>query len=55
MICHYWYFLNTGYKYEPELCNDCVDISVMANELKNIVILNIKGRLQMCCMEYEQK
>ena len=53
MICHYWYFLNTGYKYEPELCYDCVDISMMANELKNIAILNIKGRLQMCCMEYE--
>ena len=23
MICHYWYFLNTDYKYEPELCKYC--------------------------------
>ena len=20
-ICHYWYFLNKGFKYEPHLCN----------------------------------
>ena len=22
-ICHYWYFLNKGCKYEPYLCNGC--------------------------------
>ena len=21
MICHYWYLLNSNYKYEPEVCN----------------------------------
>ena len=21
MICHYWYFKNFGYKYEPYVCN----------------------------------
>ena len=20
-ICHYWYFKNTGFKYQPYLCN----------------------------------
>ena len=22
-ICHYWYFKDTGFKYEPHLCNGC--------------------------------
>ena len=43
MICHYWYFLDIGYKYEPHVCNKCHDISMMAYELKNITILNVKG------------
>ena len=42
MLCHYWYFLGTGYTYEPEACNGCHDISMMVYELKDIAILNIK-------------
>ena len=34
MICHYWYFIDCNYKYEPDLCDDCHDISMMAYELK---------------------
>ena len=22
-ICHYWYFLDKNFKYEPYICNDC--------------------------------
>ena len=22
-VCHYWYFKDIGFKYEPCLCNDC--------------------------------
>ena len=25
-ICHYWYFENIGFKYEPYLCNGCHDL-----------------------------
>ena len=25
-ICHYWYFKDIGFKYEPYLCNDCHDL-----------------------------
>ena len=25
-ICHYWYFKNIGFKYEPYLCNGCHDL-----------------------------
>ena len=34
MICHYWYFKDIGYKFEPYVCNKCHDISMMAYELK---------------------
>ena len=43
MLCHYWYFLGTGYEYEPKVCNGCEDVSMMAVKLENIAILNIKG------------
>ena len=25
MICHYWYFKDIGYTFEPYLCNKCYD------------------------------
>ena len=25
-ICHYWYFRDIGFKYEPHLCNGCHDL-----------------------------
>ena len=43
MICHYWYFKDIGYKYEPYVCNKCHGLSMVAYELKNIAILNVKG------------
>ena len=43
MICHYWYFKDIGYKFEPHVCNKCHDMSMMAYELENIAILNVKG------------
>ena len=43
MICHYWYFKDIGYKFESYACNRCHDISMMAYELENTAILNVKG------------
>ena len=54
MLCHYWYFLGTGYRYELEVCNECHDISMMAYEPKDIAMLNIiKHRLSVYYMEHE--
>ena len=25
-ICHFWYFKDIGFKYEPYLCNGCHDL-----------------------------
>ena len=44
MLCHYWYFKDLGYKFQPYLCNGSHAISMMAYELKNYcAILNAKG------------
>ena len=39
----YQYFIEEGYKYQSEVYKGCHDISMMAFDLENIAILNIKG------------
>ena len=43
MLCHYWYFKDIGYKFQPYVCNGCHAVSMLAYELKNIAVLNAKG------------
>ena len=43
MLCHYWYFRDVCYKFQPYLYNSCHAVSAMAYELKNIAILSAKG------------
>ena len=43
MICHYWYFKDIAYKFEPYVCSGCHDLSMMVYELDDFVVLNIKG------------
>ena len=42
MLCHYWYFKDVGFKFEPHVCNKYHDVLMTAYELKNIAILNAK-------------
>ena len=42
-ICHYWYFKDTGFKYEPYLCNVCHDLMQKAMSFNNISIVYVKG------------
>ena len=42
-ICHYWYFLNYSFKFQPNVCNRCHDLLMMSMNLSNIAILNIKS------------
>ena len=42
-LCHYCYFKDVPFIFEPHACNKCRDVLMTAYELKNIVILNIKG------------
>ena len=40
-ICHYWYFKDTGFKYEPYLCNGCHDLMQKAMSF-NVATVYIK-------------
>ena len=39
VLCHYCYFKDIGYDFQPYLCNGCHAVSMIAYELKNIAIL----------------
>ena len=41
-ICHYWYFLNKNFNYDPYLCNGCHDLMQKAMSFKNFAIVSIK-------------
>ena len=43
MTCHYWYFKDIGYKYEPYVCDGCHDLSMVVYDLNGFMILNIKS------------
>ena len=51
MICHYWYFKDFGYKYEPDVCNKYHDISTMVYDPDDFMILNLKG-VDYRCFEF---
>ena len=42
-ICHYWYFLDKNFNYEPYLCNGCHDLVQKAISFKQAAIALIFG------------
>ena len=38
-ICHYWYFKDIGFRYEPYLCNGCHDLVQKAMSFNNMSLL----------------
>ena len=48
-ICHYWYFLDKGFKFQPDVCNGCHGLLMMPMNLSDIATLNIKGA-DYCCI-----
>ena len=47
-ICHYWYFLNKGLKFQPDVCNGSHDLLMISVSLSNNALLNIKGAENRC-------
>ena len=37
-ICHYWCFLNEGFKFQPNVYNGCNDLLMASMNLSNIAI-----------------
>ena len=48
-ICHYWYFLDKGFKFWTYVCSGCHVLLIMSTNLNNIVILSIRGA-DYCCI-----
>ena len=45
-ICHYWYFKDIGFKYEPYLCNGCHDLMEKAmTEVLTELIFGISTKM----------
>ena len=40
-ICHYWYFLDKKFNFQPDVCNRCHDVLMMSLNPNNIDILNV--------------
>ena len=38
-ICHYWYYLSKGFKFQSYACNGCHDLLMMSMKLSDIAIL----------------
>ena len=47
-ICHYWYFWNKGFKFQPNLCNRCHDLIMISMKLSDIAITKMKNTDYLC-------
>ena len=54
-ICHYWYFLNYSFKFQPNACNRCYDLLMISVNLSGTAILNIKGSHYRCIISLIRK
>ena len=50
MICHYWYFKDISFVFEPCVWDKCHD-AMMPYELENIAILNVNGVDYRCVLQ----
>ena len=50
MSCHYWYFKDIGFKYQPYVCNGCYDFSMIIQNLDDFLISKVKGVDYRCCI-----
>ena len=54
-ICHYWYFFNYSFKFQPNISNRCHDLLMISVNLSDIVTLNIKGSVYRCIISLISK
>ena len=41
-ICHYWYFLDINFSYQPYICNGCHDLMQKAMNFNDVAIVSVK-------------
>ena len=52
-LCHYWYFVDKNFNYEPYLCNGCHDMMMKTVSFNNVTVVSVKEnayRIQFCFM-----
>ena len=49
-LCHYWFFIDIGFKFEEHVCNKCHVVLMIAHSLKNVAILSAKGNTYRCIL-----
>ena len=54
-ICHYCYFSNYSFKFQPNVCNRYHDLLMMSVNFSDIAILNIKGSDYRCIISLISK
>ena len=54
-ICHYWYFLNFSFKFQPNVRDRCHDLLMLSFNLSDIAILNTKGSVYRCIISLISK
>ena len=50
-LCHYWYFLDKNFTYEPYLCNGCHNLMQKTVSFNNAAVVSVKGsdyRIHFC-------
>ena len=54
-ICHYWYFKDIGFKYEPHFCNGCHGLMQKVVSFNDVAIAYVKGNAYRICFWYMSK
>ena len=47
VISHYWYFLNHGFKFQPNVCNRCHDLLKWSSNLSKNEAINLMQNTDM--------
>ena len=42
IICHYWYFLDIDFIFQPEVCNGCHDLIQKAMSFNDNAVVSVK-------------
>ena len=51
-ICHYWYFLNYSFNFQPNVFSRCHGLLMMSKNLSDIAISSIKGSDYRCIIRF---
>ena len=43
IICHYWYFLEINFRFQPKVCNVYHDLMQKVMSFNDVAIVSVKG------------